>query len=196
MKDDLTKIDDEALIHLTVEGCTECFSVLFERHSTAIRRYLRMMLKHTEDVEDILQNVFLKAWLKLPSFRFEATFRSWLTSIAMNEVFQHYRHFRYRPMCTEFPNFEKLVCTSESPEDSALRAETVQILRLAVARLPKQYREVVILCDIEQRTAGETARHLNTTVPSVKTRRFRGKRMLSAALKVLTAEPVPTRKAA
>jgi hypothetical protein len=47
MKDELTKIDDEELIHLTIKGCTECFSVLFVRHSTAIRRYLRMMLKHT-----------------------------------------------------------------------------------------------------------------------------------------------------
>jgi RNA polymerase sigma-70 factor, ECF subfamily len=167
MKDELTNIDDEALIHLTIKGCTECFSVLFERHSTAIRRYLRMMLKHTADVEDILQNVFLKAWLKLSSFRFEANFRSWLMSIAINEVFQHYRHFRYRPSCAEFPNSEKLVCAGDLPEASALRAETVQILRLALARLPKKYREVVTLCDIEQRTPSETARHLNTTVPSV-----------------------------
>jgi len=154
------------------------------------------MVKHTADVEDILQNVFLKAWMKLSSFRFEANFRSWLTSIAMNEVFQHYRHFRYRPTCAEFPNFEKLVCAGDSPEESAQRAETVQMLRLASARPPKKYQEIVTLCDIEQLTASETARHLNTTVPSVKPRRFRGKRMLSVALKGMTAEPVLTRKAA
>ncbi|MBV8810841.1 MAG: sigma-70 family RNA polymerase sigma factor [Acidobacteriaceae bacterium] len=196
MKDDLTKIDDEALIHLTIKGCPECFSVLFERHSTAMSRCVSTMVKHAADVEDILQNVFLKAWLKLSSFRFEATFRSWLTRIAINEVFQHYRHLRYRPSCAEFSNFEKLVCARDSPENLAERAECAQMLHLAIARLPKKYREIVLLCDIEQLTAGEAARHLNTTVPSVKTRRFRARGMLSAALTPIPVGRAVTRKAA
>lgn len=181
--ENMATLDDKTLIQLTLAGHTECFSVLMDRHAIAARKFIRLRVKQTPDIEDLLQNTFLKAWVRLSSFRFEASFRTWLLRVALNEVFQHYRYHRCRPWCAQTVDIQKLVSAADSPEQLLERSEVARAVRLAITGLPDKYQETATLCEIQQLTAIETARYLKSTVALVKTRRFRARNMLSAALK-------------
>lgn len=90
----ITTFKDGVLIELALAGQAECFSVLVDRHKTAVRRRIRSMLRNTADADDLVQEAFLKAWRHLASFRAEASFRTWINQIAVNEVMQLYRRQR------------------------------------------------------------------------------------------------------
>lgn len=181
--EDVLTVDDKTLIEMIIAGQTESFSVLMDRYATAARRSISLIVKRTPDVDDILQNTLMKAWVNLSSFRFEASFRSWLIRVAMNEALAYHRYSRCRPSCPDRGNLDEFACKRDSPEQLLQHSEAIRTVQLAIAGLPSKYREIVKLCEIQQLTAIETARQLNSSLALVKTRRFRARHMLSAALK-------------
>jgi RNA polymerase sigma-70 factor (ECF subfamily) len=76
------------------------------------------VVKNTTDVEDIVQDAFLKAWLHLSTFRFEASFRSWITRVALNEALTHYRRQHRRQFYSAPANLEAFPSQLESPNQA------------------------------------------------------------------------------
>jgi len=179
----IARFEDRTLIEMAVAGQGECFSVLMNRHRAAVRRCIDRMVSDRSDVEDLVQDTFMKAWLRLSTFRFEAKFSTWITSVAMNEALGSYRRRRCRPFCSVPVNFETFRSSSESPEEALARSEARRTIRSAIASLPKKYREILTLCELEQLSGEEAARRLKSSPSSVKTRLFRARHMLSAALR-------------
>jgi len=182
MTSPLTKFDDGTLIKLALAGQAECFTALMDRHVSPVRRRIRSMVENTTDADDLLQEVFLKVWLKLSTFRSEARFRTWMTRIALNEALQLHRRERRGRLCQPLLDFDAFPSQSESPHQCLVRTEVTQAVRSAVARLPAKYSQVLILRDLEQLSARETAQCLKSSIPAVKTRLSRGRLMLLAAL--------------
>jgi RNA polymerase sigma-70 factor (ECF subfamily) len=141
------------------------------------------MVGNPTDAEDLLQEVLLKVWRHLSTFRSESSFRTtWMTRVAINEALQFYRRERCRPTCQPIGDLDAFASQSESPHQSFARVQTTQAVRNAVVRLPDKYRQVLILRDLEQLSARETAQRLQSSIPAVKTRLFRARLMLSAAI--------------
>jgi RNA polymerase sigma-70 factor, ECF subfamily len=140
------------------------------------------MARNASDAEDLLQQVFLKAWRRLSTFRSESSFRTWLTRVAVNEALQLYRREQSRPVCQPLGSLDGVAYPGECPHRSLERSEAAKRVRSAVARLPEKYRQVLILRDIEQFSAQETAQYLQYGVPLVKTRLLRARLMLMTAL--------------
>ncbi len=176
-----TRLEDGALIELTLAGQTECFNVLIDRHQSAVRRRIRSMAKNTSDEDDLVQEVFFKAWCHLANFRFEAKFRTWIIRIATNEVIHLYRRELHCALCPATADLDTFASKLESAQQSLERAEAIQIVRSAITRLPAIYRQILLL-ELREFSEAETARCLKASIPTVKTRRFRARRMLSAAL--------------
>ncbi|MBV8830184.1 MAG: sigma-70 family RNA polymerase sigma factor [Acidobacteriaceae bacterium] len=179
----IARFEDKTLIELTVAGQSECFSVLMDRHGKAVRKCIGALVRNRSDVEDLIQNTFLKAWRGLPTFRFEANFRTWLTSVAANEALALHRRGRSRPFCLPITNLENVRSWGESPEQTLARLEARLTVRRAIAGLPNKYREILTLCDLQQLTIHEAARQLKSSTSLVKTRLFRARHMLAKALK-------------
>jgi len=179
----LATFEDSALIKLALEGQTECFTVLTNRHLPAVRRRIGSMVPNTTDADDLIQEVLLKIWRHLSTFRSESTFRTWMTRVAINEALQLFRRQQIRPICQSLREFDTFASHHETPLDALARAETTQIVRQAAVALPAKYSQVVILRDIEELSERETAQRLQSSIPAVKTRLFRARRMLSAALR-------------
>ncbi len=179
----ITTFNDDVLIERALAGQADCFSVLMDRHKVAVRRRVRSMLRNPADEDDLVQQAFLKAWRHLASFRAEASFRTWLTQIAANEVMQLYRRERSSPICPALADLDSFASRCESPHQSLERVEARQAVRNAVAKLPEKYREILILRDLQQLTAQETGRRLQIGVPLVKTRLFRARLLLSSAVR-------------
>lgn len=175
-------LEDKILVQGALAGETEYFSVLVDRHATVVRRCIESLVRNPSDVEDLVQDTFMKAWLHLSAFRFEASFRTWLLSVALNEGLALHRRRRSRPCCISAANVDALPSESESPHEAFTRWETRMEIYSAVTKLPMKYRQVLVLCDLQQLTMRETANRLETKVTLVKTRLFRARRMLSKAL--------------
>jgi RNA polymerase sigma-70 factor, ECF subfamily len=174
--------EDRTLIEMALSGRSECFSALMDRHVTAVRRCITSIVRNTSDVDDLVQDTFLKAWAHLYTFRFEASFRTWITRVAVNESLALYRRQRSRPFCSTSENLEAFRSHYESPAEALARSEIHSRVRAAIARLPNKYREILTLCDLEQLSVQETAGRLKSSISLVKTRLFRVRRMLSTAL--------------
>src|SRR3954451_21173404 len=93
----LATFEDHTLIEMALAGQSACFSALMDRHVTAVRKCIRSVVTNTSDVDEIVQDAFFKAWVHLSKFRFEASFRTWITRVALNESLTLYRRQRCRP---------------------------------------------------------------------------------------------------
>jgi RNA polymerase sigma-70 factor (ECF subfamily) len=178
----LSTFEDSALIQLALVGQTECFTVLMNRHLPTVRKRIRSIVPNATDAEDVLQAVLLNVWRHLSTFRSESSFRTWMTRVATNEALQSCRRVQASPICRALHDLDAFASSSESPLHSLTRAETAQVVRKAVVELPVKYRQVLILREFEQLSAREIAQSLQSSIPMVKTRLFRGRLMLLAAL--------------
>ena len=182
MKPNAAQLEDSVLIELTLAGQTACFNVLIDRHQAAVRTRIRSMTQKTGDEDDLVQQVFFKAWRHLADFRSEAQFRTWITQIATNEVRQRYRRESHSPLCAALVSLDTFASKIESPQQSLERSETVEAVRRAIAHLPAIYRQILVLRELKQLSESETARSLRASIPMVKSRLFRARQMLLAAL--------------
>ena len=175
--------EDSVLIEMILAGQAEYFNVLMDRHLAALGKCVASMVRNVAEREDLLQEVVIKVWRHLASFRSESSFRTWANRVAVNEVLQSYRRQRCRPLLQLPMDADAFASPGESQLTSLVRSETTKTVRRAVAQLPEKYQQVLVLRDLEQLSSLETARCLESTVPAVKSRLFRARNMLSKALR-------------
>lgn len=176
---------DAALVAATRRGETHAFEKLVLRHERKVFSVAQRITKNREDSEDVTQESFHKAFLHLDGFREESEFSTWLTRIAINEAFmllrQKRRVLEVLPGSSDDgqePIPEAFVDQSPNPEETCLRKEHTRLLREAITRLSPTVRRTILLCDIGERSVGETARILGASIPAVKSRLSRGRREL------------------
>jgi RNA polymerase sigma-70 factor (ECF subfamily) len=178
----LTEFEDSTLIRMVLAGRTECFTVLTIRHVRALRRRISLIVANASDVDDLLQEVLIKVWRRLSTLQSESAFRTWITRVATNEALQSWRRERSRPICQVLGDFDTLASTNESPLQALTRGETTQMVRNAVHKLPEKYQQALNLREFEELSLEEIAESLQLSIPAVKTRLFRARRMLQVAL--------------
>jgi RNA polymerase sigma-70 factor (ECF subfamily) len=160
----------------TKEKVADCVA----QHLRYLNQMVRSLTRSDPMMEDIVQQTMLKALVHADQFRFESTMKTWLTSIAMNEIRQVYRS-KWRmnavPLMTEKLKSDRLPWV-ECPSPSYQASERDAFIRQAVSRLPEPYRCVVELCDLQLLPLQEAAARLRLTLPAVKTRRQRARQKL------------------
>ena len=152
-----------------------------------LTRMVRALTRNDSISEDIVQQTMLKALVHADRFRFESTVKTWLVSIAMNEVRQFYRckwWTRSVPLTTENLESDRFPRV-QSPNTVYQAREREVLLRQAVSRLPEPYRSVVELCDLQCLSLKEAASRLRLTLSAIKNRRRRARRKLSSLVSVL-----------
>ena len=158
----------------------ENFADSVARHLPFLTRVIRRLVHSDYMLEDLVQQTALKALSNAHQFRFESTLKTWLTSIAINEVYQQYRCAWHRRAVSLTP--EMLATDLSGPVDVPHTSYEVNqralAVRDAVSRLPKGYRRVVELCDFQCLSLAEAARRLGLTLSAVKSRRHRARQKL------------------
>jgi RNA polymerase sigma-70 factor, ECF subfamily len=158
------------------------------QHLAFLTRMVRSLVHGDPIAEDIVQQTVLKALMNAGQFRFQSAVKTWLTSIAINEVRQAYRcRWRKRavPLVTENFDMERWPRV-EFPHHILEAEERDRLVRHAVSRLPQIYRSVVELCDLERVPLNEAARRLELTLPAVKSRHHRARQKLRLLMAKLT----------
>jgi len=183
---DVDKDSDAALVAGTKRGEPLAFDKLVLRHKRRVFAIALRITKSHEDAEDVLQESFHKAFLHLADFQEKSRFSTWLTSIAMNEAFMLLRRrrgiFEVLPDNSDDESASALsavfVDQRPNPEESCLRREHAELLNQAIKQLGPKTQATIVLRDIEERSAEETAQILGTSVGAVKARLFQGRRKL------------------
>jgi RNA polymerase sigma-70 factor (ECF subfamily) len=158
----------------------QTFADSVAQHLPFLNRFVRKLTRDDQIAEDMVQQTVLKALTNAHQFRFESALKTWLVSIAINEVHQAFRCVSRRravPLTTETPDVGR--CQRLEFPDNIYEAEERDFLvREAVAQLPQIYRSVVELCDVQRVPMSEAARKLGLTLPAVKSRRHRARQKL------------------
>lgn len=175
-------------------GDAEAFDILANRYSGDIYGLLYRLTQDPEEARDLTQETFLSALRAIRKFRGDANLKTWLFRIAINESRNRFRWWKrrrrdqtisldvsYGP--SEQPLSETFAASGPSPEDAALRRERETLLRNALGELSANFREAVILCDIEGLTYEEIAVALGANIGTVKSRIARGREELRRKLK-------------
>jgi RNA polymerase sigma-70 factor (ECF subfamily) len=184
----LIKDEDADLVSRTRSGELDAFDELVRRHQKRIYRTLVAIVRNPDEAEDGLQNVFLSAFQHIGNFQENSKFLTWLTRIAINEGTGRLRSRREIETLGETSEGDvpfrprDVTAWGANPEDSYSRAELRYKVEQALLALPAKYRVAVMLRDLEQFTAEETAQVLEITVPALKSRLLRGRLMLREAL--------------
>jgi len=180
---------DEALVAAAKRGDTQAFEGLVFRHHRRVLAVAQRITNNREDAEDVTQESFHKAFLHLDKFQEKARFSTWLTRIVMNQAFMLLRGRRgIIEVLPESPedgaksNSEAFVDQSPNPEESCWRRERTQLLTAAINRLGPRVRSTILLREIEERSAEETAHMLGTSIGAVKARVFQGRRKLRRSM--------------
>jgi RNA polymerase sigma-70 factor (ECF subfamily) len=158
-------------------------------HDYAPRVYsvARRMLASDFDAEDVTQDVLLQVIRKLPSFRGDAAFPTWLHRVTVNAALSHRRRQAVRDEgrhSLDHGDEDTVASATKAPppEEALADVETKQLIDRAVASLPEAYRTVFVLADVEGLPNADVAERLGMSLPAVKSRLHRARAMLREAL--------------
>jgi RNA polymerase sigma-70 factor (ECF subfamily) len=177
--------DDRQLVRLAQAGDKEAFEELVRRHQHRVFAVAGGILRRREDVEDIAQQVFVKAYFSLKRFDQRAAFSTWLYKITVNECWDLLRKKKVRPLLYEsdlseeqaqqFSASERL---ASGTQDISEKLEAQQQVERLLQGLDQRDRMMLILKEVEGFAIEEIAEILDLNANTVKVRLFRARRRI------------------
>jgi len=176
------KEEERELVRLSQSGNETAFEGLVRRHQQRVFALVWGILRRQEDVEDVAQQVFLKAYLGIKRFDQRAAFSTWLYKIAINECWDYLRKKKVRPLVYEadlseeqVSRLDNIVSADRPPEGPNARSEAREVLDRLLAALPEQDRQLLVLKETEGFSVQELAEIFHLNVNTVKVRLFRAR---------------------
>lgn len=183
-----SKLPDLAVVQRIIDGEKQWYEVLMRRYNQTLYRAVRSYVPDVE-VEDIMQDTYIKAFEKLHQFQGNASFSTWLIRIGINEALQHLRRERKKQMVSIDQNDDfnqKIIQLTDSnqmdPEKRTIGRETRLLLEQAIDQLPEKYRIVYTLRELEDFSNSDVATCLEITESNAKVRLHRAKLLLKEYL--------------
>lgn len=163
-------MDDRALVEACREGRKRAFDVIVERHRRPIYQVCYRFVANHEDASDLSQEVFVRAWRGLDSFRGQAALSTWLYRIAVNLCLNRVagRQLQTEPLAADAYVDER----APDPGSELMRAERAAAVRRAIAGLPDRQRATLILRVYQELSHREIAEILGSSVGAVKANFF------------------------
>ncbi|MFL6275755.1 MAG: RNA polymerase sigma factor [Blastocatellia bacterium] len=205
MKEALATTNDETLLRLMMAGDAEAFAALYDRRQVGVYRFaLRMSGSHAV-AEDVTQDVFMA--LMRDGSQFDSTRGSvaaYLYGMARNRVLKRLARDRAFVSLTDEADDEMAtdarLIAREDPLAELSRSETIVAVRQAILALPPHYREVVVLCNMQEMNYEQAAALIGCPVGTVRSRLHRARAMLISKLRAMgeaeEAERLPTARCA
>lgn len=191
--------EDQALITALRKGDEQAYETLIQRFQQPVYNLVCRLLADSSDGPDIVQEVFLKIFRNIRSFRGTSSLKTWVYRIAVNEAHNHRRWFsRHQKQEVGFNRDENargyedsLQDPGRSPFDLTLDHETRALVEESLAKLNPNFRAAVVLRDIEDLSYEEIALVLDISLGTVKSRIMRGREALRKILEG-RLEPEPS----
>ena len=156
-----------------------CIESIWAEFSPPLKNFIRNRVKHDQDVDDILQNVFLKIHRNISSLKEADKIHAWVYSITRHELANFYRTRKFESDITEFP--EDIMSDSEDKVASA-NNEIAQCLIPMINHLPEKYKQALILTEFQNLTQKELSERMDLSMSGAKSRVQRARLKLKEML--------------
>ncbi len=178
------ELPDFDLINLIKEGDIKAFEEIFERYRIFVKNIARKFSNEENRVEEILQNTFLKVFMKIDQFKKNAKFSSWLYTICKNEgrmfLRKKKKYNKFKNIEDRMDHFEKQ--ENKSVDEQVELKELKKTVKKAINELPQHYQEVLRKVAFEGNKYQEVAEQLDLTTAQVKSRLYRARQKLKKML--------------
>jgi RNA polymerase sigma-70 factor, ECF subfamily len=188
----LEDLPDAELVSHMARGQPRAFEIAMRRHNQLLYRTARSILRNDRDAEDCVQEAYLQAFRAIATFRGESKLSTWLARIVINQALERMRKRKKEDGDVSLDNVLDIdthlavVAAArfqpEQPEALAVRDEVGRLLERHIDRLPAAFRTVFVLRALEELSVEETAATLGIPEATVRTRFFRARSLLRAAL--------------
>jgi RNA polymerase sigma-70 factor (ECF subfamily) len=184
--------NDAELAQRIGAGDEQAFELLMRRHNQLLFRTARSIVHDDAEAEDVVQDAYLLAYRGIGKYRGDAKLSTWLTRIVVNEAIARSRKttrraevMRLHPdgdINNEHIEADMIEPATESAERQAMRAQARHLLEASIDALPEAFRTVFVLRAVEEMSGEEVARCLDIPEATVRSRFFRARSQLRAAL--------------
>ena len=188
----MAKDTDKELVRRVKKGDRDAFDLLFSRYQHKILNLVSRYLRDPQDVEDVAQEAFIKAFRALPRFRGDSAFYTWLYRIAINTAKNHLVARSRRPPGTdvdvddaEYFDGTDALRESESPEAALARDQLSAEIDLAIGELPDDLRSAVTLREFDGLSYEQIAEIMDCPVGTVRSRIFRARESIDKRIEPL-----------
>jgi len=186
----LSNEEDFESVRQILAGDSSAFANIQNKYQGKIAALIRRMIKNPDDVEDLTQETFIKAYNALPKFQFGYSFSAWIYRIASNNCIDFLRKRRFHTISIDQPlgdpeddNFFEIEDNTYIPDLDVLSNEKKQIINDAIKELPDNYREIIELRHKGEMDYKEISAKLDLPLGTVKAHLFRARKILLEALK-------------
>ena len=179
---------DLELVRLAQANDARAFEALVVKYQRRVARHVARYLKSAADVEDAVQETFIRAYRGLAAFRGDSAFYSWLYRIAANVAIRHLeRQPQHILLGDDAPEervdaFEPGISDSEQPERTLIAAQIADTVQRALAKLQPDLAEALLLYEVEGKPYAEIATMLGIPIGTVRTRIFRAREFIARRL--------------
>lgn len=182
--------NDIQLINSALKGNQSAYEQLMKKYHDQITNLILRIIHQREQVEDLTQEVFIKAFSSLKHFDEKYAFSTWLYKIATNSSIDYLRKKKLSTFSINKPiqrdetdSTYELPDTSYIPDKHIIQKQRITLLQKAIEKLPERYKRVIILRHTEERDYREIAKILNLPIGTVKAHIFRARELLNKYLR-------------
>lgn len=182
--------EDLRLINKALRGDQAAYQRLVNKYKPIITFVLYRIVQDKDDVEDVVQEVFINTFRALKSFKKEYSFFSWIYKIALNKGIDYLRKKKLKTFSIDKPiaakdgevHYEVPDSTYE-PDKHIIASEKSALIQSAIDKLPPKYKRVIIMRHIEEKDYSEIAEELKLPIGTVKVHIFRARELLNKYLR-------------
>lgn len=186
--------DDSDLIELALAGDRSAFSLLVQRYQDRLFAAMLQVTGSSEEAEDVVQDAFVRAFLKLDTFQNNSQFFTWLYRIAFNSALSRIRRRRGTTSLDQARETvgEEPVDNIGAPDERMLRDERVRMVQAALQRLSEDHRAILVLREMEDYAYEDIAEILQISIGTVRSRLSRARSQLRMVLEEMEkADDIP-----
>ncbi len=191
MSNSESDLSDEKLAEMVQKGDTEKFGVLMERYQPKLFRYGRKFLSDKDNIEDVVQDVFIKTYKNIQSFNTSQRFSPWIYRIAHNTYVNALKKNALSPLYLF--DFDTILSHTVTENDDPIvrereQKEVKEVVDKVLSKIDPKYREILVLYYIEEFSYKEIAEILQIPIGTVGVRIMRAKEMMKQEYDKLNIE--------
>lgn len=184
-----SSLEDDKYVAKAMSGDQDAYKKLMDKYQKPLYFHVLKMVRNHEQVEDLVQEAFMKAFNNLESYNTNYAFSTWLYRITTNHTIDYLRKRKLQttsisePIQTKDGEMEIQISDERETDRAIIRKERKQIIHQAITDLPDKYRKVIEMRHLQELSYQEIAEQLDLPLGTVKAHIFRAREMLYKELK-------------
>ena len=184
-----SSLQDDHWVVLAVKGYEKAYSDLTQKYQKPLYFHVRKMIRNPDFAEDLVQDIFLKAFKSLKNYKNDYAFSTWLYRIATNHTIDYLRKIKLETLSIHADDSDDTHATIQLADGDSftdepmIRLERKNKVHEAIDQLPEKYREVILKRHIEEKSYQEIAEEMYIPLGTVKAHIFRARELLYKYMK-------------